>query len=83
MVYTLGFNHSYYTVPLLLPMRIVLCSKFHCTEFIDYLCFHTRFAQERSTTLLSLASADGYRLIETHRRRLTLDPEPLTLNPKP
>ena len=40
MIYKLGFNQNYYTIALLLLIKIVLCSKFPWTKFINYKCFH-------------------------------------------
>ena len=40
VIYKLGFNQNYYTFALILLTKIVLCSKFHWTKFIDYECFH-------------------------------------------
>ena len=35
-IYPLSFNHNYDTVALISLIKIVLCSKFHYTKFINY-----------------------------------------------
>ena len=41
---TSGSNQSYYTFALIILIKIVLCSKFHCTKLIDFQCFHVKRA---------------------------------------
>jgi len=42
IIYKLGFNQNYYTFALILLIKIILCSEFHWTKFINYECFHMR-----------------------------------------
>ena len=39
IIYKLGFNQYYYTFTSILLIRILLCSKFSWTKFINYKCF--------------------------------------------
>ena len=39
IIYNLGFNQNYYTFVLILLIKIVLCSKFPWTKFINNKCF--------------------------------------------
>ena len=45
IIYKLGFNANYYSFTLILPIKIVMCSKFLCTKFISYNCFGMRLDQ--------------------------------------
>ena len=42
IIYKLGFNQNYYTFTLILLIKIVLCSKFPSTKFINYKCFEMK-----------------------------------------
>ena len=50
----LGFNQKYCTFALILPTKIVLCSNFHWTKFINYKCFHMRSNHQKMATSLAL-----------------------------
>ena len=41
-LYKLGFNQNYYTFALILPIKIVLCSNFQRTKFVNDKCFDMR-----------------------------------------
>jgi len=42
ITYKRGFNQNYYTFTSIMLTKIVMCSKFHRTKFINYKCFHMR-----------------------------------------
>ena len=48
IIYKLGCNQNCYTFTLILLMKIVMCSKFPCTKFINYKCFDMRFRRQTS-----------------------------------
>ena len=48
IIYKLGFNENYYTFTFILLIKIVLCSKFPGTKFINYKCFDMRANSARS-----------------------------------
>jgi hypothetical protein len=47
MIYKLGFNQNYYTFTLMLLIKIVLCSEFPWTRFINHKCFDMKFGWRR------------------------------------
>ena len=49
MILNLGFNQDYYTLTLILLIKIVLSSKFPWTKFIDYKCFDMKSEHDKDT----------------------------------
>jgi len=45
IIHKLGFNQNYYTFALILLIKIVLCSKFPGTKFINYKLFEMKFGE--------------------------------------
>ena len=43
IIYELGFNQNYYKITFNITVKIVMCSKFAGTEFVNYKCFDMRF----------------------------------------
>ena len=45
VIYEVGVNQNYYTFTLVLPIKIILCSKFPRSKFIGYKCFDMNSVQ--------------------------------------
>jgi len=53
-IYKFGFNQDYYTSALILLQKIVVCGKFHCTQFRNYECFHLKFDSKVAAPSVSM-----------------------------